>query len=136
MVEMTFPRPVPFDLPGVTYSWIAKTNGCSASTVRRRRGKGVCNNGARAELLATLSAETALLMAHARGPRGVLPLWSRMAMAEFAARGATYDELMKMFGVGRSTVYRALHRTTTTYSALSGCRQLTIAQSRPIQIST
>jgi len=131
MVEMTFPRPVPFDLPGVTNSWIARANGCSVSTVRRRRLE-VVEDARCAELLANLSAETSLLMGRIRAPRGVLPLWSRMAIAEFAARGATYRELMKMFGVGRSTVYRALHRTSTTYAALSGCRQLTEVQARPI----
>lgn len=67
-------------------------------------------------------------MALQRKARGVLPLWSRMAIAELAAGGATYNELMAMFRVGRSTVYRAVHKVNGPYSPLSGQRILTSTQ--------
>ncbi|MFM9935759.1 MAG: helix-turn-helix domain-containing protein [Novosphingobium sp.] len=38
-----------------------------------------------------------------------MPLyWSRLAIAQSAADGLTYVQLREMFGVGRSTVYRAI----------------------------
>jgi len=75
-----------------------------------------------------MTAEVGLEMALLRPKRGMLPYWSRMAIAEFAARGASYAELSRMFGVGRSTVYRAVHRASSAYCPLTGRRLLTESQ--------
>jgi hypothetical protein len=124
--------PFPADLPGVTIEWLAKANNCSARTVRRRRRASLTpGSPAVAELLTNMTLELALEMALLRPPRGVLPFWSRMAIAQLAAKGATYSQLMQMFSVGRSTVYRSIHRAAAAYCPLTGRRQLTKAQVAP-----
>lgn len=129
-VDKTFLRSTPFDLPGVTASWLAEAHGCSLATVRRRRQRAAFGCPSSREFLAGMSAEKGLAMALARRPRGVLPLWSRMAIAEYAALGLSYSDLMRMFGIGRSTVYRALHHESTMFCPLSGGRKLTPSQKK------
>lgn len=133
MAKRTFPRPYPFNLPGVTASWLARANGCSLSTVRRHRRLTMHDEAGSVHFVTSLSAEKGLAMTHVRAPRGVLTLWSRMAIAEFADRGATYAELMAIFKVGRSTVYRALHHSPSSFCPLSGRRRLTIVQAAPLR---
>lgn len=67
-----------------------------------------------------------------RPARGTLPFWSKMAIAELAGKGATYRELMELFGVSRSTVYRAIHRPYAGYCFLSAERQVTAIQAAPV----
>jgi hypothetical protein len=117
-------------LPGTTVSWLAAANSCSPSTIRRARrdGEAEAEAAAARRFLAELTAERGLAMALIRPKRGLLPLWSRMAIAEFAGRGASYSELMALFQVSRSTVYRSIHRSTTSYNQLSGKRLVTSSQ--------
>lgn len=127
-LQSTIARTYPFDLCGVTTSWLANANGCSTRTVRRRRISSRAPASATPKILADMSIELAQEMTRLRPPRGLIPLWSRMAIAELAARGTSYTELMSIFGVGRSTVYRAIHCPTAAYCPLSGRRTLTKAQ--------
>ena len=133
--ERTIPRPYPANLPGVTVAWLAQANRCSPNTIRRARSASDEMDSSVHKLLSNLTAEQGLEMARLRSPRGQLPLWSRMAIAEYAKRGATYRQLMHLFGVGRSTVYRALHSRTLAYSPLSGHRHLSTSQRAPIAMS-
>jgi hypothetical protein len=75
-----------------------------------------------------MNVELGLQMALLRPPRGVLPFWSRMAIAELASQGKTYTELARLFRVGRSTVYRAIHQPCGAYFILTGVRQITKQQ--------
>lgn len=133
--QRTIPRPYPANLPGVTIAWLARANRCSPNTIRRARAATDAKDDSVHELLSNLSAENGVEMARLRCPRGQLPLWSRMAIAEYARQGATYEQLMHLFGVGRSTVYRALHSRTSTFSPLSGHRHLSASQRAPIPLS-
>lgn len=132
MSRRTIPRPFPADLPGVTVEWLARANSCSPRTVRRRRESLPRDGDATAELLSKMTLELAREMAWLRPPRGALPFWSRLAISELAAAGATYSELARMFGVGRSTVYRAIHRPVHAYCLISGRRQLTDSQAAAV----
>src|SRR5262249_47592656 len=129
MIQRTIPRTYPAHLPGVTVEWLAKANNCSPRTIRRWRKSPPPDDRALSDFLINMTPELAQEMAGFRPSRGLLPFWSRLAIADFAARGATYGELMEMFGVGRSTVYRAIHRHTRAFCSLSGRRTLTEAQS-------
>ena len=71
-------------------------------------------------------------MALMRPKRGMLPYWSRMAIAELSAQGMTYAAIMTMFGVGRSTVYRAKKGKPRGFAPLSGQRVLTPQQTCPL----
>lgn len=133
MSRRTIPRPFPADFPGVTVEWLACANNCSPRSIRRWRGSLPPDNPAGTDFLNNMTPEIAQEMALLRPRRGVLPYWSRMAIAEFAARGATYAELMRMFRVGRSTVYRAIHRPSLGYCPLTGQRQLTTGQAAPLK---
>ncbi len=133
VTPMTTPRPYPASLPGVTVEWLARANGCSPRTIRRWRSSPSPDNGAIDHLLSQLTPEVAMEMALLRPPRGTLPFWSRLAIAELAQRGATYSELMRLFGVGRSTVYRAIHRPCSAYCLVSGRRLLSPSEAAPIQ---
>jgi hypothetical protein len=130
--ESTFPRSFPVNLPGVTVEWLARANGCSARTVRRHRGTLPPDARAVAPLLTQMGPALAVRMAQLRPPRGVLPLWSRLGIAELAAGGATYAELMAWFGTSRSTVYRAIHCAPAGFSPLTGERMLTTQQAARI----
>jgi len=77
-----------------------------------------------------MTSDSAREMALLRPSRGGLPLWSRMAIAELASRGVAYSELMRMFRVGRSTVYRAIKRPSKAYCPLSGRRLLSDTQKK------
>jgi transposase len=62
-------------------------------------------------------------------PKGtVMPMWSRMAIAEAAHNGATYEELAEMFRCGKSTVWRCVKRWPGGFAPLSGRRLLTAQQ--------
>jgi transposase-like protein len=126
------PRPYPFDLAGVTVEWLARANDCSPRTVRRRRASSLPNDFTAADFLSSLDPKLAQRMALLRPSRGILPLWSRLAIAELASQGATYTELAHLFGVSRSTVYRAIHRSSAGYCPLSGQRLLTRSQAAPL----
>lgn len=133
-VRMTTSRAFPLDLPGVTVAWLAHVNDCSPSTIRRARSAEQDLDNSAFEFLSKLTVEQALDMARLRPARGHLPHWSRMAVSEFAKRGASYAELMALFGVGRSTVYRCLHGRSTAYHPLSGRRQLSTSQLAPVHL--
>lgn len=128
-------RPYPADLPGVTVEWLALANSCSVRSIRRRRVSPPPDDADAANLLANMTPQLAREMALLRPSRGVLPFWSRLAIAEMAAAGATYSNLMHIFKVSRSTVYRAIHRPTAAYCSFSGRRLLTIAQAAPVNCS-
>lgn len=128
MPRNTIPRPYPADLPGVTVEWLANANQCSPRSIRRWRSSLPSGNAATAEFLCGLTAEVARDMALLRPRGGILPYWSRMAIAEFSARGATYSQLMRQFRVSRSTIYRAIHQPTFAYCLRSGRRLLTDVQ--------
>jgi transposase-like protein len=129
MPRRTIPRPYPADMPGVTVEWLARANSCSPRTIRRWRASPSPDSGAIDDVLVNLTTELAKEMALLRPRRGTLPFWSRLAIAELAQRGATYSDLMRLFRVGRSTVYRAIHRTSAAYCPLSGRRLPSSSQS-------
>lgn len=131
---MTFLRPFGPNFPGVTSAWLARANGCSVRSIHRWRARPDVESAAVTEFWSSMTVELALEMALLRPRRGVLPFWSRLAIADFAARGATYADLMRMFRVGRSTVYRAIHRPSTAYCSLGGRRQLTQVQAAGLAI--
>jgi len=89
------------------------------------------DDAAISDFLSDMTPDVARQMAMLRPRGGILPLWSRMAIAQLAAEGATYTQLMEMFKVGRSTVYRAIHRQSAAYSLLSCHRLLSHSQSAP-----
>jgi transposase-like protein len=132
MPRRTIPRPFPADLPGVTAEWLARANNCSPRTIRRWRTLPPPDGGAANDILMRMTPETAVQMALVRPPRGSIPFWSRLAIAELAARGATYSQLMREFRVGRSTVYRAIHRMTRDYCHLSGVRLRTTSHAAAV----
>lgn len=118
--------------PGVTSAWLAHANGVSVKTIQRWRD--------RADLppvdLSSMTAEMGLEMALLRPPGCVLPMWSRMAMAEFARRGASYAELAKLFQCGISTVWRCVTGKTSGFTVLSGRRRLTQQQRSAVGVAT
>ena len=61
-----------------------------------------------------------------------MPLWSRMAIVEFAWRGASYDELATKFQCGKSTVWRCVKGQSGGFAPLSGQRLLTRQQQAPV----
>jgi transcriptional regulator with XRE-family HTH domain len=65
----------------------------------------------------------------------MIPYWGRLAIADMAARGFTYAELMQLFGVGRSTVSRAIQGDPRGYQPMSGQRVLTDSQKLPLKSS-
>lgn len=83
-------------------------------------------------LVAGMTPDLALAMAEFRPRRGMLPYWSRLALAELASEGATYASLMALFKVGRSTVYRAIKGQPRGYAPFSGQRLLTAVQDQPL----
>lgn len=128
MSQRTIPRPFPFDLPGVTVEWLAKVNNCSSRSIRRWRASLPLDNPASTELLMRMTPKLAQEMALLRPAGTLLPFWSRMAISQLASEGVTYTDLMRMFRVSRSTVYRAIHCPNQAFCPLSGRRQLTTAQ--------
>lgn len=120
--------PVPWTwhphLPGVTTSWLAHANGVTVKTIARWRLKS-----SRADVdLTILTAEVGLEMAMMRPPRCLLPVWSRMAVAEYARGGVSYVDLATMFRCGLTTVWRCVKRWPGGFAPLSGRRLLTPQQ--------
>ena len=133
---MTTSRPFPADLPGVTVEWLARANNCSARSIRRWRSSLPPDDAAASEFLACLTQEVALQMLAHRPTGGVLPLWSRMALTQLALGGASYAELARRFGVGRSTVYRAIRNCSAGYCPISGYRQINQKVAKQLQHSS
>ena len=75
-----------------------------------------------------MKAELGLEMALIRPTAGVMPLWSRMAIAEFAWQGASYVDLATMFQCSKSTVWRCVKGMWGGFAPLSGQRLLTRQQ--------
>lgn len=115
-------------LPGVTTSWLAHANGVSVKTIVRWRLK----SGPGDVDLTMLNAEVGLKMAMIRPPKCLMPVWSRMAVAEYARRGVSYAELATMFRCGKSTVWRCVRRWPGGFAPLSGKRLLTSQQLAPV----
>lgn len=130
--ESTVPRAFPVDLPGVTTSWLAKANDRSPSAIARGRRLRAGNSQGAVAFVVGITPELALAMAHIRPRRGMLPYWSRLAIAELASQGVTYASLMELFRVGRSTIYRAIRGQPRGYAPMSGRRLLTAAQGAPV----
>ena len=127
------PRTFPVDLPGVTSSWLASANGRSPKSIARGRRSVQFLSAEAALVVATMTPELAVAMAQFRPPRGMLPYWSRLAIAELASQGLTYAALMELFMVGRSTVYRAIRGQPRGYIPLSGQRLLTPSQAASVR---
>src|SRR5690554_3177855 len=108
---------------GVTTRWLARVNGVSVWTIQRWRRR---NTQLPAAL--DLSLELGLAMALARPPRGLMPLWSRMAIAEHAHNGVSYQELAKMFRCSKNTVWRCVTQRSTAFERMSGRRLLSSQQ--------
>ena len=132
MTQSTIPRAFPVDLPGVSTSWLAKANGRSSSAIARARRSLRCLSEEAVAVVDGMTPELALAMAEFRPRRGMLPYWSRLAIAELASQGMTYATLMELFRVGRSTVYRAIQGQPRGYAPLSGRRVLTALQGAPV----
>ena len=120
--------PVPWTwhphLPGVTTSWLAHANGVSVKTIGRWRQR---SSPADVDLT-ILTAEVGLEMAMIRPRKCLMPVWSRMAVAEYARHGMSYDELATMFRCGLTTVWRCVKRWPGGFAQLSGRRLLTVQQ--------
>jgi transposase-like protein len=114
-------------LPGVTAAWLAQANGVSVRTIRRWRQQA---DPADADLC-SMTAELGCAMAILRRPGSMLPLWSRMAIAELAWRGASYTKLARQFRCGESTVWRCVKGLSGSFAPLSGQRLLTRQQLDP-----
>ena len=111
-------------MPGVTTSWLAAANGVTVRTINRWRKRA-----SPADVnLSMLSAEIGLAMSLLRPAGYVMPLWSRMAIADYASKGASYVELAVMFRCGKSTVWRCVKRWPEGFAPLSGKRVLTKQQ--------
>ena len=125
-------NPIPWTwhphLPGVTTSWLAHANGVAVKTIARWRLKSSPVDVD----LTILTAETGLKMALIRPAKRLLPVWSRMAIAEYARRGVSYAELAVMFQCGESTVWRCVKRWPGGFAPLSGRRLLTAQQQAPV----
>ncbi len=132
MTKRTIPRAFPVDLPGVTVSWLASANGCSRSSITRARTPADSLSAEARAIVSSMTPELALAMVQFRPPRAMLPYWCRLAIAEMASKGIPYTALMQLFRVGRSTVYRAIRGQPRGYAPLSGRRQLTHSQSKPV----
>ena len=113
-------------LPGVTKAWLAQANGVCVKTISRWRER---TDPADVHLN-SITAEMGLAMAELRRPGSVLPLWSRMAIAELAWEGASYAELAYKFRCGKSTVWRCVKYESGAYHMLSGIRLLTKQQAQ------
>lgn len=124
-------NPIPWTwhphLPGVTTAWLAQANGVSVRTIRRWRQQA---DPADADLC-SMTAELGCTMAILRRPGSMLPLWSRMAIAELAWRGANYTELARQFRCGESTIWRCVKGWSGSFAPLSGQRLLTRQQLDP-----
>ena len=125
------PNPNPWTwhphLPGVTTAWLAQANGVSVRTIMRWQQR---TNPADADV-SSMTAELGCAMATLRRPGSMLPLWSRMAIAELARRGASYKELARRFQCGESTVWRCVKGRSGSFAPLSGQRLLTGQQLDP-----
>lgn len=119
-------------MSGVTISWLAAASGTSRSTVERAKRATSAGSKTAATEDFSITTGTAVEMALVRPRRGMLPYWSRLAIAELSAQGMTYAALMTMFGVSRSTVYRAKKGKPRGFAPLSGRRLLTPQQTRPV----
>ena len=117
-------------LPGVTTAWLADANGVSVRTIRRWRQRA---NPADADV-SSMTAALGHAMATLRRPGSMLPLWSRMAIAELASKGASYTELARQFQCGVSTVWRCVKGGSGSFAALSGQRLLTRQQRGPAPV--
>ena len=111
-------------LPGVTTAWLAVANGVTVRTINRWRR---LSDPADIDL-SFLTAETGLEMALLRPAGRAMPMWSRMAIAEYASQGASYVDLALMFQCAKSTVWRSVKRWPVGYAPLSGTRVLTEQQ--------
>ena len=125
------PNPIPWTwhphLSGVTTAWLAQANGVSVRTISRWRQQA---NPADADV-SSMSAQLGHTMAILRKPRSILPLWSRMAIAELAWGGASYSELARQFQCSESTVWRCVKRRSHSFAPLSVKRLLTPQQLNP-----
>ena len=117
-------------MPGVTVAWLAQANGVSVRTIRRWRQRydpaGVD--------LSSMTAQLGRTMAVLRRPGSMLPLWSRMAIAELAWKGANYRELARQFQCGESTVWRCVKGVSGGFAPLSGQRLHTKQQREQVPI--
>lgn len=111
--------------PGVTVKWLASANGVSVWTIRRWRRKYPPS-----PVPFVPSREIGLEMAEIRPPGTVLPLWSRMAIAELAHEGVSYRKLAKMFNCSKSTVWRCVRSRSKVYDQVSGARTLSANQTK------
>ena len=113
-------------MPGVTTSWLAFANGVTSRTINRWR-----KQASPADVdLSLFTAEIGLAMSLLRPAGTFMPMWSRMAIAEYASKGASYGELAQMFGCGKSTVWRCVKKWPRGFDPLSGKRLLTHQQQR------
>jgi len=117
--------------PGVTIRWLARANDVSVWTIRRWRRRY-----AQPPAALDLSLELGLAMALARPPRGLMPLWSRMALAEYAHNGVSDQELAKMFRCSKNTVWRCVRQRSTAFERMSGRRLLSSQQQLVAQSCT
>lgn len=114
-------------LPGVTTAWLAYANGVTIKTIDRWK----CKSSPADVELSHMNAEIGLQMALLRPPGTVMPMWSRMAIAEYASNGASYAELAATFKCGKSTVWRCVKRWPGGFALLSGRRVLSRQQMAP-----
>jgi hypothetical protein len=117
-------------LPGVTTAWLAHANGVTERTIERWKQQ---SDPAEVDLT-ILTPELGLEMALLRPSGSIMPMWSRMAIAEYAANGMTYAELSELFRCGKCTVWRCVKRWPGGYAPLSGKRLLSKQQRAPVRV--
>lgn len=79
---------------------------------------------------ASITPEDGLKMAQRRGSTH-LPWWSRLAVADFAARGQSTSEIAHLFRCSRRTVQMVLTRGALSFDCFTGARRLSSTQASP-----
>lgn len=79
---------------------------------------------------ASITPDDGLKMAQRRGSTH-LPWWSRLAIADFAARGRSTSEVAGLFRCSRRTVHIALTRGALSFDCFTGARRLSSTQASP-----
>lgn len=123
--------------PGFSTAYHAHVLGVSSTTLNKHlawsralaladptSGESIVANAA------SITAEDGLKMAQRRGATH-LPWWSRLAIAEFAARLEGTCKVAQLFCCSRRTVQQVLTGGALSYDPLTGVRRLSPTQSSP-----
>lgn len=123
--------------PGFSIAYHAHVLGVSTTTIHKHLAWSQAAASAdqtiaeeAAENAASITPEDGLRMAQRRGSTH-LPWWSRLAIADFAARLQSTSQVASLFGCSRRTVQLALTRGVLSYNVFTGERRLSGTQISP-----